>query len=878
MLARHFVSLLALAAGLAAQPVLNSISPDSAPAGSGSLVLTLNGSGFSGLNIVRWESQSLTTTFVNTNRLQATVPATLLTTPGSFNVRVRTSVLGNVLSNALPFVVTNPAPTLSSISPTLVQAGLVGASITLSGTNFVPATVARFQGTALPTTFVSATSLTATLSASQLAASGTFAITAQSPAPGGGTTSSRTLTVQAPVPTLSQISPDSGLVGSAPVALSLTGVGFLTNSVVRWNGTNLPTIHVSNNLLNATVSASLLTAAGTAEVTVFTPSPGGGASQARSFTVENPPPSLSGLIPSSLPLLTAPTVVTLQGSGFVATSSVRATGGTIYPTNFLSSTALEAIIPGPLNTAITLNLVVQNPAPGGGTSGAAPLMLLNPAPVLTSVSPTTVPVLTSPTTVTLQGSGFVASSLVKSTTGTVYPTNVLSDVAVEATITTPLNTLGSINLVVENPAPGGGTSAPSTLSFSNVTPTIGSIAPAQLTALDPTSTITITGSGFHDQTRVYFNSLTVPLTILSFTSQQIVATLAANFIQVPDLNGQILVTNGPNGTGPQVTFPFPVTAPTITIASISPSTLIAGALNPAVQILGQNFYLGTVVLVNGNQVATTRLSSTHLRIFPAQSLVNTVGTVTLQVRAPNPLNLSNVATLQIIPPTLLSVSPSTIAALPASAPPLTLTLTGIGFAPSTTNTFVYADGVFLQSLVFSDTLITCQLSGLVAGRAREGGIAISVTNGFASPSNTIGLRCGTSDNLGTVNINPVRILDGQPFSVLVEGGVPLAPFSLIADVPPAEPLVLATTPPQVLGVLQTTSVALIDGLGILGPAAPFTLSAAGTGTPPGGQFTLPGFVAPASPVGAEIALQAAYLDPSSPIGLRLTWTFAPLRL
>ncbi len=878
MLARHFVSLLALAAGLTAQPVLNSISPDSAPAGSGSLVLTLNGSGFSGLNIVRWESQSLTTTFVNTNRLQATVPATLLTTPGSFNVRVRTSVLGNVLSNALPFVVTNPTPTLSSISPTIVQAGLVSANVTLTGTNFVPTTVARFQGTALSTTFVSSTTLTAALASTHLATSGTFSITAQSPAPGGGTTGSRSLTVQAPTPILSQISPNSALVGSGPAFLVVTGVGLLSNAVVRWNGANLPTIHLSSNMLNATVAANLLTSAGTANVTVFVPSPGGGTTQPRTFTILNPQPTVSALTPASLPLLTAPTMVTLQGSGFVPTSIIQSAGGTTYPTNFLSSTSLEATVTGPLNTAGTLDLIVQNPAPGGGTSGPATLTLLNPAPILTSVTPSSVPVITAPTVVTLQGTGFVASSIAKSTTGTVYPTNFLSDVALEATITSPLNTLGTISLVVENPAPGGGTSAPVVLTLSNSTPTITSISPTQLTALDPISTITVTGSGFHNETRLFFNSNTVPLTIQSFTSQQIVATLAANFIQVPNLSGQILVTNGQGGTSPQATFPFPVAAPTMTITSISPSTLIAGALSPTVDIFGQNFYPGTTVLVNGNPIGTTRLSSTHLRIFPPQSVVNNVGTVTLQVRAFNPLNLSNISPLQIVPPTLLSVSPSTITPLAASAPPLTLTLTGIGFAPSTTNTFVYADGVFLQSLVFSDTLITCQLSGLVAGRAREGGIAISVTNGFASPSNTIGLRCGTSDNLGTVNINPVRILDGQPFSVLVEGGVPLAPFSLIADVPPAEPLVLATTPPQVLGVLQTTSVALIDGLGILGPATPFTLSAAGTGTPPGGQFTLPGFVAPPSPVGSQIALQAAYLDPSSPIGLRLTWTFSPLRL
>jgi hypothetical protein len=54
---------------------------------------------------------------------------------------------------------------------------------------------------------------------------------------------------------------------------------------VRWNGSNRTTTFVSSTQLTATIPASDIAVAGTAQVTVFTPTPGGGTSSAQTFTI-----------------------------------------------------------------------------------------------------------------------------------------------------------------------------------------------------------------------------------------------------------------------------------------------------------------------------------------------------------------------------------------------------------------------------------------------------------------------------------------------------------------------------------------------------------------------------------------------------------------
>ncbi|MGH9795683.1 MAG: IPT/TIG domain-containing protein, partial [Candidatus Acidiferrales bacterium] len=188
---------------------------------------------------------------------------------------------------------------LSSISPTSVPAGSGNTTITATGVGFAtPSSTVRFNGTALATTFVSATELTAIIPAASLASGQTATIdvfdATQMPI---NTTNGLPFSVLNPTPTLNAINPTSASPGGAAFTLTLTGSNFISDgagnsvSVVRWNGSNRPTTFVNSTQLTAQIPASDLTSPNLNQVTVFNPGPGGGTSAAQTFTVGNPPPN-----------------------------------------------------------------------------------------------------------------------------------------------------------------------------------------------------------------------------------------------------------------------------------------------------------------------------------------------------------------------------------------------------------------------------------------------------------------------------------------------------------------------------------------------------------------------------------------------------------
>jgi hypothetical protein len=82
-----------------------------------------------------------------------------------------------------------------------------------------------------------------------------------------------------PVPFIGQpLAPASAKPGTHGVNLTVKGVGFVSGSVVQWNGQALSTTFVSGQSLTAAVPASALAKPGSALITVVNPAPGGGTS------------------------------------------------------------------------------------------------------------------------------------------------------------------------------------------------------------------------------------------------------------------------------------------------------------------------------------------------------------------------------------------------------------------------------------------------------------------------------------------------------------------------------------------------------------------------------------------------------------------------
>ncbi|MDW8326681.1 MAG: Ig-like domain repeat protein [Anaerolineales bacterium] len=181
-------------------PSITGLNPVTTTVGGPALTLTVNGSDFVNGSVVRWAGSNLATSFVNSTRLTATVPAANLTGVGTFSITVFNPPLGGGLSNALPFTVTYPAPVLTAISPLTATAGNLTTTLILTGSNFVTASVVRWGESDLNTTFVSNTRLTAVISATLLAVPGPVEIRVFNPEPGGGRSAPQTFTVVSQTP------------------------------------------------------------------------------------------------------------------------------------------------------------------------------------------------------------------------------------------------------------------------------------------------------------------------------------------------------------------------------------------------------------------------------------------------------------------------------------------------------------------------------------------------------------------------------------------------------------------------------------------------------------------------------------------------------
>jgi hypothetical protein len=228
---------------------LTFISPSQLPAGSPQFTLTMSGSGFVAQTLVQWNGKTCpttgsngqppsgapcgTTVAVDSNgnvlTVTATILASLVAKPGLVTVNtIQPSTGGtgfNGLSNPINFIIDNPpnpAPTVSSVSPTCATVGS-GLSLTVTGTNFLtgPAnttppqistvlwTLGGLQGQFTAGSSSTSTQITVQVPAANVSAPGTASITVSNPpslpisnipgsqGSGGGTSSpAQTVTVQ----------------------------------------------------------------------------------------------------------------------------------------------------------------------------------------------------------------------------------------------------------------------------------------------------------------------------------------------------------------------------------------------------------------------------------------------------------------------------------------------------------------------------------------------------------------------------------------------------------------------------------------------------------------------------------------------------------
>lgn len=345
-----------------AAPVLTTMSPSSAPAGSPAITVTLTGANFVNVDAnsyAEWVANSteLSTQWISTTELKAVIPSNDLKSPGVYPVKVCTPAPGLGCSGELNFTVLGPV--ISSLSPSSATAGGPAFTLTVNGVNLVSGSVVKWNGTALTTTWISNTQLTAAVPAADIVTAGTYPITVTNSL---GTSPAVSYTVNDPLPVLTSISPSTIIAGGTGFTLTATGSGFVHASKIYWNGAALTTTYVSATELQAPIPATDILD-GDISVTVFNPTPAGGTSAAKTLAIDNPVPVLMTVAPTSATHGGAAFTLTANGFDFNEGAKIL-WNGVALTTTFVSDMQLTATVPATdIAAAGTATVTVTNPAP-----------------------------------------------------------------------------------------------------------------------------------------------------------------------------------------------------------------------------------------------------------------------------------------------------------------------------------------------------------------------------------------------------------------------------------------------------------------------------------------------------------------------------------
>ncbi len=457
-------------------------------------------------------------------------------------------------------------PTLISITP---NSGAQGATVpvTLTGTNFVSVVGINigFAGTVTNMVVVNSTEITATFNIATTAAAGAASVSVTTAA---GVSNSVTFTIVSGAPTITYITPNSGVQGTV-VPVTLAGTNFISGALVQVSsGVTVSAINVvSTTQITATFTIAATATPGAVSVTVTTSA---GTSNAVTFTIISTGPTLTSVSPNSgAQGTTVP--VTLTGTNFIsgATVNTNNNGVSVSSVSVLSATQITATFtiagnatPGPTNVTVTTT---------GGTSNAVTFTITSGAPTITSITPnsgvqgTTVPV-------TIIGTNYVTGAQV--TIGnsgvSVSSVSVVSATQITATFTIANNaTPGAANVTVTTSA---GTSNAVTFTILGVIPTLTSVSPnngEQGTSVP----VTLTGTGFVSGATVNTNNNGVSVSSVSVVSAtQITATFTIASSATTGAANVTVTTSA--GTSGAVTFTIvaPVSGMTLTLTSTSSST------------------------------------------------------------------------------------------------------------------------------------------------------------------------------------------------------------------------------------------------------------------------------------------------------------------
>ncbi len=474
------------------------------------------------------------------------------------------SVADSSRSDSASVTIANPVPQIDSVSPPALDAGCGDATLVVNGAGFKSRSVVQVNGTAMATTLVSSTELSALLPADFAANAGILSIVVETPSPGGGPSNN----VSLPVLLVVRVVPEVAVVATGTSQQFTSSVIGSPNQAVSWS---VDGVEGGDAILGTITDAGLYTPPAvppspntvTVEATSLADP---GRSFAASVSIENPVPQISSILPSTVDAGSLDTTLTIAGTGFTSQSTVRL-DETALATVLVSPEELTATVPAAeLASAAHLSVTVATPGPGGGTSNAVDFTVL----IVVALSPSAQ---TVNVTETVQ---FVATVTGTTNQGVTWTVNeiaggdtTLGTVDANGLYTAP-GAPPSPNIVTVKAASVVDTTRTATalVTVLNPVPTITSVSPATINAGSPDTVITVNGTNFVLQSIVEVGGTPVTTTF-SGDSTQLGAVVPAAQLATPGTVQVVVATPGPGG-GTSSGLPLTVVSP-VTVTPPAPT-------------------------------------------------------------------------------------------------------------------------------------------------------------------------------------------------------------------------------------------------------------------------------------------------------------------
>ncbi|HEY3743112.1 MAG TPA: IPT/TIG domain-containing protein, partial [Bryobacteraceae bacterium] len=826
---------------------ISSFNPPSVNANGPQFNLTINGTGFTGTNVLSWTDPGSEgavsipfTTSTSDSQIVVTIPAARIMTPGFANVAVCTGSIFNCGGTMSYEIDSNPV--LTSLSQTSAIAGSGSFTLVLTGYNFSPTAQAVFGSQpALSGTVSGGTQLTVTVPASYLTNPGIVPVSVTDES----TSNSINFTVGIQ---LTSVSGTPVLAGSGQnLTVTVTAVGGLGGiTQFYWNGTTMLSQPGSPSATNAvvTIPAALTNSPNVSTITVVA---NGVTSNGLTFTSLGP--TTTSISPTTATSGAGPVSLTVNGANFGVGSGGNAmviltspNGTFVLTPDTNNGSVITVTLPAAdITTPGQATVAVQN-YPSSGPISNTQTLTIYAVPVVTSASPTSIAFNTA-TALTLNGTFNTGDQI--NFNGTILATTGTTTQLHGTVPASVLQNIGPVSVRAVNP----NNISSSTSATVNVIPVISSLNPNSVNAGSAAFLLTVNVTGGFGAggaaAQVTFNGTAINATIVN--ANTVTATIPANLVMtaatvpvtVTFLESALTETSNP------VNFTIGTPGPP-TITNLTPNQATAGSPDTPVTITGTNFKsdgastTGSRVLFtppNGGTVVQLTPSSfapTSLGVTIPQAQLTTAGVATIAVT-----NVTDGTTSGTLPFTI-GTAPVITALAPNPTPAggnVALTVTGSNF--SSTDTIYLATpscsssscATAVSTTYNSPTSLTANVLGSQIPLQGIYSIYDKVAGGgfSAAKSLTVGIQL-TSLNPSTVtqNVTPVPTLVVQAIggltstSVVYIAGKPLPTF---LDSPTQVHATLSAANVATAGAYQVT--VQMPGFGASN-ALPFTVTAAGT--------------------------------------------------